>query len=292
MWSKINKLTSMVYPQFTEGRKLVSSDGANAVYAPFSQSISAAPLVRVRIGDLIKSNYSKFGLARLFGLYYEDTKLNNYKTTGKEPQLSRSDAEKRFLSPGNTYRPQGSLDLLGESVELALGYVLKIKNIKDNTATCTLERGTGDDTPTETNEKLDEFNAELQIAVDRLSPSKETEKRILSEIKKTEAPENSSYDDQVDKFMIDNDPNNGNAIARSFRTVGGKGLPGFIESLAFDWYDKTTWTTDEGEGRKAPKMCKVTISFSPFHDITPGLDHKGFNRAPVYPVGPLATKKV
>jgi hypothetical protein len=32
-------------------------------------------------------------------------------------------------------------------------------------------------------------------------------------------------------------------------------------------------------------MCKVTLAFTPIHDIAPGLDHLGFNRAPVYPVG-------
>jgi hypothetical protein len=49
----------------------------------------------------------------------------------------------------------------------------------------------------------------------------------------------------------------------------------------------SNWEVGMGveEGRKAPKMCKVSVSFSPFHDIVPGLDHQGFNRAPVYPVG-------
>jgi hypothetical protein len=27
------------------------------------------------------------------------------------------------------------------------------------------------------------------------------------------------------------------------------------------------------------------MSFEPIHDIAPGLDHEGFNRAPIYPVG-------
>jgi hypothetical protein len=53
--------------------------------------------------------------------------------------------------------------------------------------------------------------------------------------------------------------------------------------LAFDWYDKVTWEIDPG--RTAPKMCKITISFSPVHDITPGIDHLGYNRAPIYGVG-------
>ena len=97
--------------------------------------------------------------------------------------------------------------------------------------------------------------------------------------------------ESIKSFMID-DPSStstsGNVIAKSFRSSGGKGLAGFIESMSFDWYDRVTWTTDEGAGRKAPKMCKVTISFSPIHDITPGLDHEGFNRAPIYPVGPMS----
>ncbi len=36
---------------------------------------------------------------------------------------------------------------------------------------------------------------------------------------------------------------------------------------------------------RAPMACKVQISFSPIHDISPGLDSNGFNRAPVYNVG-------
>ena len=57
----------------------------------------------------------------------------------------------------------------------------------------------------------------------------------------------------------------------------------FRSSINFDWLGGTTW--DTSPGRKAPKMCKVTISFSPIHDITPGLDSLGHNRAPIYPVG-------
>jgi hypothetical protein len=74
-----------------------------------------------------------------------------------------------------------------------------------------------------------------------------------------------------------------NAVVKSFKSAGGKGLAGFIDSLNFDWYDKVLWDTDVGN--KAPMMCKVTLSFSPIHDISPGLDSQGYNRAPVYPVG-------
>ena len=330
MWNKINKLTTMVYPQFTEGRKLVSPDGKSVVYAPFSQTISAAPMIRVRIGDLIKSNYSKFGLARLFGMYYDDTKLDNYTRSGKAPELSLDDAKEKERVRGNTFivSPELKLgsDVFDESsvvpmqqqtyttdpnLTLPHGYVLKLKKIipaKEGTndvAICTVELATGDDVVSPTPDYIKDKTYEggegkspsnnilgkaFRIDAAQLQPSKETAKKIQKRIDASKPSSNISYDDQVKELMKD-DVNVGNAIARSFRTVGGKGLPGFIESLAFDWYDKVTWTTDEGEGRKAPKMCKVTISFAPFHDITPGLDHKGFNRAPIYPVGPMSAKK-
>ena len=42
---------------------------------------------------------------------------------------------------------------------------------------------------------------------------------------------------------------------------------------------------DDGPGNRAPRSCKIQMSFDPIHDIAPGLDSDGFNRAPIYPVG-------
>jgi hypothetical protein len=67
MWFKINKLTTLAYPQWSKGSSMKDSQGRNFTQ-PFSQVIAGSPIVRVRIGDVIKSNYSKFNLARLFGL--------------------------------------------------------------------------------------------------------------------------------------------------------------------------------------------------------------------------------
>ena len=39
---------------------------------------------------------------------------------------------------------------------------------------------------------------------------------------------------------------------------------------------------------RAPKLVKVNLTFTPVHDIAPGIDHTGFNRAPIYPVGRVA----
>lgn len=66
MWYKINKLITLVYPQYTEGRQVGTS--TSKFIQPFSQIPSASPLVRLRLGDIWKSNYSRFGVARLFGV--------------------------------------------------------------------------------------------------------------------------------------------------------------------------------------------------------------------------------
>jgi hypothetical protein len=77
MWYKINKLVTLFYPQYTDGDKVEKgqignvpflSTVGNAVFKqPFSQVLGATPVVRVRIGDVIKSNYSRFNLSRVFG---------------------------------------------------------------------------------------------------------------------------------------------------------------------------------------------------------------------------------
>lgn len=66
LYWNVNKLVSMLYPQYSRGRTVVS--GGQRFIQPFSQIPTASPLVRIRIGDVVKSNYSRFGLARLFGL--------------------------------------------------------------------------------------------------------------------------------------------------------------------------------------------------------------------------------
>ena len=76
-----------------------------------------------------------------------------------------------------------------------------------------------------------------------------------------------------------------NPIMRSFETTAGRGLAGVITSLNFDWglNDTINWDV-ENFGMKAPKGCKISIAFTPIHDITPGLDSHGMIRAPVFNV--------
>lgn len=69
MWYKINKLLTTIYPQWTPGTLVSNGSNENSkFYQPFSQVMGGTPVVRLRVGDVIKSNYSRFGLARMFGI--------------------------------------------------------------------------------------------------------------------------------------------------------------------------------------------------------------------------------
>ena len=58
-----------------------------------------------------------------------------------------------------------------------------------------------------------------------------------------------------------------------------------ITSLNFDWgiNGEINWET-KYMGYKAPTGCKISISFTHIHDITPGLDNQGMITAPVFNV--------
>lgn len=328
MWLKINKLTTLVYPQFSKGRTI--SDANNSVYAPFSQLIQASPLVRVRIGDLVKSNYSKFNLARLFGYSYSDTMFNG-KTLSKDvaqqkaindkmrqytaaPPVGTTWKIKEFPTSDDVREYNGSVEVSSfkklldtpsqratiptsgfvfEIMEVVkAGLIVKliideneIEEFEKNNANASSERKTWSRLIGSTTFFL--FTEELG------EMTKKTQAKIIQEAGGGNVNP-AEYDAAAKNFMSD-DPVKGNAVVRSFRSAGGKGIAGFIESLNFEWPTDKQWEIGRGTekpsavaGRRAPYICKVSVNFSPIHDITPGLDHVGNNRAPIYPVGPLS----
>ena len=91
MWYKINKFVTLLYPQWTQGSIVQTGDpddvtisgvGGARFVQPFSQTIGASPIIRLRVGDVIKSNYSRFALARTFGIGDQGVKVQpvGYKT--------------------------------------------------------------------------------------------------------------------------------------------------------------------------------------------------------------------
>jgi hypothetical protein len=465
LWFKINKLTTLMYPQYTSGKR-VSNDSYSFV-KPFTQAIGASPLVRLRLGNLITSNYSKFNLSKVFGLQENDTVLNEVDRTGKFKLQKNRDAkiadarqkasesigkateaneklkkelatgsrqygpdylwkvkegEIIFLAASNTNDSEenkNSTDNLKKSYNVyasdtkgkkgifALNnpadYFIGVKLLEvvkeykehttktkgkdgkekieklyysvdpgDNksytvdivTEPIDIQKVYSDDTrfvcraefvdlyqtvslgygnqANRTEEEQKKFNDHLakkmkqqnayypleekfeqpsipekflisksqlqelyplskkqydetiKLALDlststqdaliaeanaKLSQESEQVRQEYEEaIKKGPGDSAARYAEEVATFM---DPRN-NTIVRSFRSAGGQGLAGFIESMQFDWMAGTWDTSDE---RKAPKMCKITMSFTPVHDIPPGLSSDGQNRAPIYQIG-------
>ena len=313
MWLKINKLTTLVYPQFSEGRKISISEvgKVNNFTMPFSQLIQSAPLVRVRIGDLLKSNYSDFNMNRLFGADSPDFKIGASQASASPPPTAPQSPLPPQHKVGYTYRlcdenkciadifGKGKRPLCSQGFKGFILEMIKTPDNDDGEAEFKVVVASPDKT-----EKYGITRDDAKKASEFLKGVKDKKKLdnvslLMSSVNKTHdilAKEAAQAQKVVDDknqaartvsglesitaqtFLKDN------AITKSFKSSGGEGLAGFIDSMSFDWYDKVTWEIDKG--RKAPKMCKVTISFTPVHDITPGLDHNGFNRAPIYNIGP------
>lgn len=254
MWYKINKLLTLIYPQYTAGRTMsgnMEMPGRNtASYnfkAPFSQLIGASPVIRIRLGDLFRSNYSRFALARLFGLADGDTSIPTSEQLDNGGVSDAAGAPKTAPAAVAAESNVASPGRIGAAFESVVDFLAN----KLPSASAGAPATTGDTAQTKTALEIDNGEA-------------------------------ARYD-QMDAFF-----NADNAIVKSFESTAGKGLAGVIESMNFDWYNQTTWQTQivgEDANSIAPKMCKITISFSPIHDISPGIDHLGYNRAPVYPVG-------
>jgi hypothetical protein len=336
MWLKINKLTTMVYPQYTEGRK-ITIENNDTFTRPFSQLVSAAPMVRLRVGNLIASNYSKFNLAGIFGLTGKDASIGGKTAKGvgekyKETleKLKNGELDKFFYKKGYKFTISLSKPLSQISdVEKAFD---SNENIEEKTADPSKEQGFLGNydfsaypglfyARIESEKNISAINYVaiklVEVPVTGRPDSAALQRQYREEKERQSLPdittaiflvpkdsliemffddkksfntdvfdsfgEAGTYAKNVQAFMNDAGENS-NIIAKSFRSAGGKGLAGFIDSINFDWFNSTTWDVDLG--RKAPKMCKVTISFSPVHDISPGLDADGVNRAPIYPLGP------
>lgn len=316
MWVKVNKLTTLVYPQFTPG-SLVKDDQGNSFVQPFSQVIGGSPLIRLRLGDLFRSNYSRFNLARLFGLGTDSFKVNGESLAGADSNIetllgAAKSAVARFtegafvqgdvikLRPNGSpaasdgtsgYAPAVEEPGLGSAIVSAIGlptddpipplvvtYPVKAEIVDSKTV------NVGSVAISRFVVKL--IEDDLSTATDASKPNYivNFSDIIVDDEVLAAAVENSgaSFDrttTESEKFF---DSQN-NVVVRSFENTGGKGLAGVITSLGFDWMTGP-WET-ERYGARAPKMLKVTLQFTPIHDIAPGIDSSGFNRAPIYNVG-------
>ena len=76
-----------------------------------------------------------------------------------------------------------------------------------------------------------------------------------------------------------------NPFVKAYESTAGRGLAGTIGSVTFNWLDDFPWEIDHNS--RAPIGCKISFTFDVIHDLPPGLDHSGYNRAPLYNVGDI-----
>jgi len=74
-----------------------------------------------------------------------------------------------------------------------------------------------------------------------------------------------------------------NPFVKAYESTAGRGLAGTIGAVTFNWLDDFPWEIDHNS--RAPIGCKISFNFDVIHDLPPGLDHSGYNRAPLYNVG-------
>ena len=272
MWWQINKLTTMVYPQWSQGRSIQTTldDGNDFKFTqPFSQIPTATPVIRFRVGDLIRSNYSRFNLKRLFG--YKDTEKNQSSVPVAKYYLPIGTYESSL----DTGDDGGEMITINKEIDLGL-----LKPVLSG-------RGSSSLLESEFVGLVDEqVNFGLATSIDPPAIIKYYER----DYKKRDAVAAEKL--ATDFYKPDNNSVVNNSVVKSFESAAGMGLAAVVTSLNFTWMDAQWGVGEDGPGNRAPRSCKVQMAFIPIHDIAPGLDHEGFNRAPIYPVGNLVNAVV
>ena len=322
MWIGINKLITLLYPQYTEGRAIVA--GNNSFIQPFSQVPAASPMIRLRLGDIFKSNYNKFNLARIFGVGSPNFYLESQGDRDNTNENLLRDAERisslmqnnRQLQLNGTWQTDDyaylkanfggeihnhqndyeKIVVIGQSGRMrqadATGRFLhvtaptKVKIVSPNYRNTRAGRR-GITHPvafTIVNPITDAQNG--TFVCDRVALLPDDDfllRRAQQQVNSNPSPTPGRGDQDPQALNTFFDPTT-NPIFKSFESVRGKGLAGFIKTFNMEIDNKFPWET-VGINNRAPKMVKITMQFLPIHDLQPGIDSNGFNTAPIYNIG-------
>jgi len=304
MYVKLNKLATLLYPQWTRGRTVVDAEQRQFTQ-PFSQVPGASPMCRIRLGNLVKSNFSNLALARLFG-------LGSQEFLDKDP--AKVPTPKTFDQILETMQKQVETSgfLPGQEATLLPGYFKQTNEHSGLLPPAIAALSSDPDKLRNFNRVATRPSAVLikQPSLTRTRHMGEESRTYVVELKEkglegTTLTVPEAYlaisTAEVEKFVVLATPPSlpgmadpkltfleieQNAIVRSFRNVQGKGLPGFITSMNCDWNDGR-WDVERFFAR-APQLVKIDIAFTVIHDIAPGIDADGFNRAPIWPTGDIA----
>ncbi len=303
VYNIVNKLTSMCYPQRSAGTRRKSN---NVEFTqPFSQIPTASPLIRIRLGDLLRNNRTADTFKWMFG---DDAALQEQASTEfKEDQEKNS-----ILAKWRSYR-------LNVGDRIRLNKIPFVRIFKNSDGVFDIEKPLGIVPPAKN--YIYEFTISDKRTIasaNDLAPIFEDE---IVNLLNPETNETQLYTKEAfNFFFIENSEKqiyklkcegktyfglrrdaaqlaqyfqppstnnnfysaNNNAVVRSFRSTAGRGLAGFIKDLQLD-YSGFNWGIDSKF--RAPMGVKVTMSFAPIHDAPLGLDHKGKMISPTHPVG-------
>jgi len=288
MWWQINKLTTMVYPQWSRGRELQIVQGNDVGGAtsqkfqfiqPFSQIPTATPVIRVRVGDLIRSNYSRFNLKRLFGFKDSDVGPKQAKAGGNFSTGTPTTTVTTPAVPGTPAPPPKKNPLKVKAdvpmkIDKKVVYTIKAGTI--------LTPITGDKYTLFAGGETRTIPRSYVVAIGGGTTPTGVATAGTAAVTQTTINVTDGGGAMTAAAFYNPDKN---AIIRSFESTMGKGLAAVCTSLKFGWMDAPWGAGEDGPGYRAPRYCTVDMQFDVMHDIAPGLDADGFNRAPLYPVG-------
>ena len=286
LWWKANKLVTMVYPQWSKGTTLQNGD--HKFVQPFSQVMTASPLARLRVGDLFTSNYSKENMIRLMGGDEDENFawVNWVSEEGGDNVLSVSPTELRSwmkqkkLWNDTTYIPiksavQAKIDAGALYIGISISEIISDEEGGQSHVDVGLE---GDNPLLGAIKLRSSLKSKGRTYDDTIKFLRDANFVRIYNI-----PEGSDGFDgdlsEVPSIFTSQNP-----IIKSFESNMGRGIAVAINNVSFDFkLGSFPWELEPGN--RAPRWIDVTLGVIPIHDITPGLDHKGFNRAPVYKVG-------
>ena len=277
MWYQINKIVSMVYPQWSRGFKVTelnseenSDKDREGFEYPFTQVPTASPLIRIRLGDVLKSNYTKHAIEKIHG---SGNKLSERYETVKD----------EYFSPKNS-RVFNVSGFRFEDVSRNRNFLIRHKDKIDDARIKVLDDGFKELYPNENYDFSNKFEVKVKIEGDLTARyiAEEDEITVYSYKRPINYDVKKHFKDYTRSF--DDEKNLNNPLTAAFESTLGKGLAGFITMLDVNYQDQL-WEIDPGS--QAPKVVKISINFAPLHDIPPGLDADGAMRAPVYNAGKI-----
>lgn len=107
IWYQVEKLVAMVYPQWSQGIPANTGKfkGNNNFRFPFTQMPTASPMIRLKVGDIFKSNYSKQSIKGLHGNIREKAN-KTIKNITNHVYIKKENADNFFIveSKGNSLK--------------------------------------------------------------------------------------------------------------------------------------------------------------------------------------------